>query len=400
MSIFSGPELTTDNLVLCIDAENPKSYSPNVHPNPVDIYTWVNNATGNNCTLSRDTITSPVGTSPLKMVQTGNDPYANTYTSGSGTWKLSAATLGQTWTVSVWVKASTAIAIEGCWVAEQDTSGNYLAGGGSPNPTISTEWTRISGTYTLVNASVAFVGLRLDGTQTGGSGVTIWWDGLQLEKASSATAFRPYIGTTTWKDLSAGNNNGTLVNSPTYGSDYLTFAYASSQQITFASNVNLQFLNNSAYTLEAWVYPTRNPGANNWTGIFDRESNPGSGRDGYNIYFLGSAGTTTYFITERFCAGVNTQCSLSLDQSVSVNAWHHIVATYDGTTLSLYRNGVFSSSVASTGIISNTSKTLTIANRGGNYFDGRVALSNIYSKALTAAEVKQNFNALRGRFGI
>lgn len=400
MSSFSGPEIPNDNIVLYFDTKNPKSYSPNVHPNPLDIYAWVNTSVGNNCTLSRDYITSPVGSTPLKMVQTGNDAYTNTYSSGSGIWKLSAATVGQTWTVSVWVKASTSIQIEGCWIAEQDTSGNYLAGGGSPNPTIGTEWTRISGTYTLVNASVAFIGIRLDGTQSGGSGNTVWWDGLQVERASSPTTLRPYIGANTHIDLSAGVNNGTLVNLPTYNQDYLTFAYASSQQITVSNNSNLQFLGNSPYTLEAWVYPTRNPGTNNWTGIFDRESNPGAGRDGYNLYFLGSAGTATYFTTERFCSGVYTACSVTLDQSVSVNAWSHLVSTYDGSTLYLYRNGLLVSSVASTGSITNTTKTLTIANRGGNYFDGRIAISKIHNKALSSEEIQKNFNALRGRFAL
>ena len=38
--------------------------------------------------------------------------------------------------------------------------------------------------------------------------------------------------------------------------------------------------------------------------------------------------------------------------------------------------------------------------RGANYLNGDIAKAFIYSRALTASEVKQNFNALRGRFGI
>ena len=36
----------------------------------------------------------------------------------------------------------------------------------------------------------------------------------------------------------------------------------------------------------------------------------------------------------------------------------------------------------------------------GNYFDGKISNVKMYNKTLTASEVAQNFNALRGRYGI
>ena len=205
-------------------------------------------------------------------------------------------------------------------------------------------------------------------------------------------------------DISGNSNNGTLLNGPVYvktDGGSLSFDHTTLQYLNFSNTSSLQFLNRSPYTLEAWVYPTRNPGANNWTGIFDRESNAGSGRDGYNLYFLGSTTTNTFFTTERFVAGSAVAPSITLNQSVSVNNWHHIVATYDGTTLSLYRNGsLVGTPATSTGNITNTSKTLTIGVRGGQYFGGRISNSKIYNKALTAAEIQQNYNALKSRFGL
>ena len=207
---------------------------------------------------------------------------------------------------------------------------------------------------------------------------------------------------TTWIDLSGNGNNGTLVNTPTYNSSgYFDFDYTQSESISFNSSSSLQFLNRSPYTLESWVYPTRNPGASNWTGIFDREDTSTGSRDGYNLYFLGSAGTDTFFTTERFVAGTNNNTFVTLNQSVSVNNWSHIVATYDGTTLTLYRNGTSVGTPAtSTGNISNTSKTLTIGVRGGQYFGGRISNAKIYNAALSASQVLQNYNALKHRFGL
>jgi hypothetical protein len=226
-----------------------------------------------------------------------------------------------------------------------------------------------------------------------------------LVLALDAGNLKSYPGSgTTWTDLSGNGNTGTLVNGPTFNLNNggsLSFSHTNSQSTIFASSSSLQFLNRLPYTLEAWVYPTRNPGASNWTGIFDREDTSIGSRDGYNIYFLGSATTDTTFSTERFVGGSASLVSVGVNSSLSVNTWQHIVATYDGTTLTLYRNGSSAGTpAASTGNITNTSKTLTIGVRGGQFFDGRISNVKIYNRALTAAEISQNFNANRSRYGI
>ena len=227
-------------------------------------------------------------------------------------------------------------------------------------------------------------------------------DGLVLALDAADTNSYPGSGTT-WSDLSDNDNDGTLTNSPTYNSNNSgSFAFdGTNDYVSFASAPELQFLNRLPYTLEVWMYPTANPGASTWTGIFNREDGSGGSRDGYNIYLNGSASNTLYLATERFFTGSATQIGYTYNDSDLLNIWHHVVVTYDGTTLRLYRNGVQLNSATSTGNITNTSKTLEIGRRGGgSYFNGRLNGQKIYNKALTASEIKQNFNALRGRFGI
>jgi hypothetical protein len=118
------------------------------------------------------------------------------------------------------------------------------------------------------------------------------------------------------------------------------------------------------------------------------------------MYLVGSAGSTVYWFTERFTTGTYVPVNIALDQSVVVNNWQHMVGVYDGTTLYLYRNGVVVGSAASTGNITNTTATLQIGRRDTNYFTGRIPVAKIYNTALTANQVVQNFNALRGRYGI
>ena len=227
-------------------------------------------------------------------------------------------------------------------------------------------------------------------------------DGLVLCLDAGNTKSYPGSGTT-WTDLSGNGNNGTLVNGPTYNSSFGgSFAFdGTNDYASFSSASELQFLNRLPYTLEVWMYPTSNPGAGTWTGIFNRENSSVGSRDGYNIYLNGSTNQTLYLATERFCTGTATGVGYTYNESVLLNIWHHVVATYDGTTLRLYRNGEQVNSGNTTGNITNTSKTLEIGRRGsGSYFNGRLNGQKIYNKALTSTEVTKNFNALRGRFGI
>jgi hypothetical protein len=409
MGAFSGPDINENGLVLALDAANKKSYSQNEFQYSTDIFAWCGSSGHNAVTISRDTISSPVGNSPMKMAVTGNDPHIGTY--NSGTWNIAPAANAQTWIVSVYVKADVATTgqififgansagtgfVSGAWLTIAATTFN-----------ITTEWTRVSYYATMSSASIAYIHTRLDGPDTGGTGQTIWWDGLQVERVPSGTTTptpftSSYYGGSVFRDLSNTNNTGTLQNTPTYTTPgHFNFDYTQLEYVSFSSSSSLQFLNRSPYTLESWVYPTRNPGANNWTGIFDREDTSIGSRDGYNLYFLGSAGSQTYFTAERFTAGTVVSTSITLDQSISVNNWHHLVVTYDGTTLSLYRNGsLVGTPATSTGNITNTSKTLTIAVRGGQYFGGIISNARIYNRSISTSEIQQNFNALRGRFGI
>lgn len=95
--------------------------------------------------------------------------------------------------------------------------------------------------------------------------------------------------------------------------------------------------------------------------------------------------------------------SLGTD-SISINTWYNIVFVREGNSITngykAYFNGSFKGS-ANTGSWSS-SDPIIIGGRtdATQFFDGSLANICVYSRALSAQEISQNFNALRGRFGI
>ena len=85
-AVNNGPQIVRSGLVLDLDASYMRSYSPNVMPNPTDIFAWAGVNAANAATLSRDTsMTRQYGSIPMKMAVTGNDPFTNTINSVSYT---------------------------------------------------------------------------------------------------------------------------------------------------------------------------------------------------------------------------------------------------------------------------------------------------------------------------
>lgn len=87
--------------------------------------------------------------------------------------------------------------------------------------------------------------------------------------------------------------------------------------------------------------------------------------------------------------------TVTAGSAISSTTWHHLVGTYDGTNAQLYVDGVLSQTVAATGAISTNSSVWTIGRDvgGSNYFDGNLDEIKVFSRALSATEVKAEYDA-------
>ena len=151
-------------------------------------------------------------------------------------------------------------------------------------------------------------------------------------------------------------------------------------------------------TYEAWCFPT-NVGTNRRIMSTDRSD--------FNCLMWAGSGRLEWAVDNSTAFKSNTN-------SFSKNKWWHIVGTASraaGTTnnLHIYRNG----ELIKTGsrnlrnpMGDGTSRPFAIASnvegtvQNNNCFHGKIAIIRIYGKALSAVEVKQNYNASRGRFGL
>ena len=108
--------------------------------------------------------------------------------------------------------------------------------------------------------------------------------------------------------------------------------------------------------------------------------------DCIRVFFDGS-GVLRYRIGNG--STVHTLSSSALD----ANRWYNFACTYDGTTQTIYVDGVSVSQAASISIDVTTNVTIgKIAYTDSNYFDGKITEVGAYNRALTALEVASLYN--------
>ena len=209
---------------------------------------------------------------------------------------------------------------------------------------------------------------------------------------ASNTASYPGTGTT-WTDLQ-GNDNGTLVNGPTFnaanGGSIVTDGVNDFIRIGRVAGTGTS---TQSMTYELWVNPADNDGnimsmssANPQT---DWNMPPIAASGGR---FRGKVWANNYIFSNNFTQGT----------------WYQVVLVWDypNRTQLLYVNGVLNASQG--GITYGSSNVdnfifLGQQNPGADntgMFGGRYGIFRIYNRALTANEILQNFNANRSRYGI
>lgn len=194
-----------------------------------------------------------------------------------------------------------------------------------------------------------------------------------------------YPGTgTAWRDISGNNNNGTLTNGPTFSGIGKQASIVFDGTDDYVSVPGMVLNNYTNFTVNTWVK-------------FNQASRYEIIWSAYTGYFSVIKFPNTIY----FAVSGTTGAAASTTTTILANTWYNIVAVRNSGISYLYLNGILEGTF--TGAVNTGGQVSEY--RLGNYstaylLDGNISSNQVYNLALSAAEVSQNFNALRGRYGI
>jgi len=221
-------------------------------------------------------------------------------------------------------------------------------------------------------------------------GPDIITDGLALAVDAGSTRSYPGSGTTTTSLVSS--NTGNLTNGVGFSGDNGGAFVFDGVNDYIAFDTTLTF-SSANLTSVAWVKLDSYLSQNSTIGF---HPDAGNGNPGFRIYAVSTGSLGVW--TRSTVGGVT---AIETTNGIPLNEWVQITFVLNGTNGKLYKNGVqilnntFSQTPAT---LSSAPVWISRYSGGGYYVDGKTANALLYNRALTAAEVLQNYNAQKNRF--
>jgi len=201
---------------------------------------------------------------------------------------------------------------------------------------------------------------------------------------------------TTWSDLSGNNNNGTLVNGPTFNSaNGGTIVFDGTDDYAPLTTQIFYNTSNPEFTLSFICKPNAS--------TIQRLYSEGGSSLGRLFFGINASGVIDLGIGNSTLADGTITPSPNL--TLNINEWVALTVTNKNNTTVFYKNGVVWStnthSIQSSSPI-NAGESRIGRQYGGNgeYFSGSIPIAQIYNRALSPSEVLQNYDALKSRFGL
>ena len=218
------------------------------------------------------------------------------------------------------------------------------------------------------------------------TGPNIVTDGLVFAIDAGSTRSYPGSGTTVTSLI--GSNTGTLTNGVGFSTDNEgTWDFDGTDD--YINIPNYTSHQSTTGTMAAWVKPDATSG---------------------NVYAFGAGGTGTFGASRALRIyngnwGIVGYGGSTEDWGTGVAAstnWQHVGIGWSGTTYYFYINGV-RTNITRTGLVTPIGSILRIANPPFNTseeINAKIAALICYSNVLTEAQMLQNFNAQKSRFGL
>jgi hypothetical protein len=380
MSVASGPNVVANGLIFEYDMSNTaRSWKgmpiTNVLVDTGDLSTgnWAYTLFGN---------WPATGASVNSGLDPNGKPTATRVSAtGYSRFQRYAVSANVTYTFSLWVKNISMIASVALRIAT-GLNGTLVAYSYATYISLSSDWTRYSVSVTIPASGVNQIEAGIDVSSNYPNGAVycdVWQP--QLEVNTFASPFILGTRSATQALLDLTNNNTLTATSLTYASDN-TFSFnGTSDRIdsvfkppATARSFFIWIYFNTLTTVGGYqIMGTQEVGAYTYIGIIN----------GGNIYYYGGASGG------------------DIGNPVAATTWINLglVINSDGSR-SIYKNGV--AVYSTSGSVGNTpTLNFQIGMLNNSYaLNGKCPVTHVYNRALSADEVTQNFNALRGRYGI
>lgn len=212
---------------------------------------------------------------------------------------------------------------------------------------------------------------------------------------------KSYPGTgTTWSDMS-GSSNATLYNGPTYNASNNGSLVFDGVDDYSTVSTNIDLLDT---TITFWIYLDDTI---NWFSRFDILSGDiASGVNGRFLFIRSDVSNTELIVFALFPSLTQRRVSISNANTLFTGKWKNVAitskTTLTSTNISIYVDGEFNNSLSVPEIPTVPTTSLNLMRNQNGLYPTKGKLSSVmtYDRALSQSEIKQNFNALRGRYGL
>lgn len=410
MSIEAGPNEVTSGLIFCIDERNTKESwigapitNQFLAPTPTqngDV-TFALNGTGTFKRITGGTFDGySIGQNDVvyryDLGVAGCHYHGNVVTVPSGVYV--------TWTFDYYISPDAANYPTANYLANVEGVGSMAITAPNSNKGI---WQSIKSTSALTsasgNANLLLYPGACSSSYLASSGYILYKNPQVTFTTYNPTVGIPFVNgtrstTQTLKDLT--NRTTVTANSLTYNANgTFSFAAGTTPPVSLPLSASL---NKTTGSINMWVYPTSYSGSN---GLFVNRDSATENAADWLWAGMWASGSTFYFRLGDGSACCNNDLTIS-GSYIPVNTWTNVCVTWSSAVSSyIYINGVainnrVISSIPSTNPTANGSIGLGHSSGGTASWIGEIEYAGIYNSQLTAIQVKQNFDALRSRYGI
>jgi hypothetical protein len=197
-----------------------------------------------------------------------------------------------------------------------------------------------------------------------------------------------------WRNLASNSINFSISSKPTYSTTAKGLFNFNGSSTFFTSPENSSF-NTETFTIECWARTS----SVNQNGFFFEK---GTVNSQYAIFL---ENPNIKIRTNTAFSGL-ADLQFTAASYIQANVWFLVTASYNNGLKSFYINGVLLGTQTVTGGFTTNANGMSIGVYGGQtggrgyYFNGDIANLRFYNRVLTNAEVSQNYQATKSRFGL